>query len=398
MINNNSIHIGFDVSQTGFGKAGCGYFAHALIQALLELAPKNRYALYPHFGDFYFDRRMPIRNPYKKGAYGPRHFTRRSATAFWSSKNLEALLKKPDLIHSNNFWCPLQLESSRLIYTFYDLGFVIDPQWTTEANRLGCFEGIFRSSVTADWIVAISEASRRDYLQLFPHFPEDRIRVIYPCSRFAYSKLKASPPPSLSGIATNKFWLSVGTIEPRKNQRLLAKAYAQYLKSGGEPMPLVFAGGNGWLMEDFHHFLRELKIESHILFTGYVSDKELLWLYQNCYANLYPSLFEGFGLPVLEGMQFGAPTITSSSSSLPEVAGEAAIVLPAEDCEAWSQTMLRLASNKSEKDRLSLAGKEQAQRFSWKQSASFLLELYSEALASPKRKQTTKSSVARIKI
>jgi glycosyltransferase involved in cell wall biosynthesis len=117
-----------------------------------------------------------------------------------------------------------------------------------------------------------------------------------------------------------------------------------------------------------------------------VSDKELIWLYRNCYANLYPSLFEGFGLPVLEGMQFGAPTIASSSTSIPEVAGDAAILLAPEDTEGWSQAMLGLSSNKEHRARLSAAAREQARRFEWKRSAASLLQLYEEAVATPKRR------------
>lgn len=120
--------------------------------------------------------------------------------------------------------------------------------------------------------------------------------------------------------------------------------------------------------------------------TGYVSDEELIWLYRNCHANLCPSLFEGFGLPVLEGMQFGAPTLTSNTASMPEVAGDAAILLAPEDTEGWAQAMLRLASNRHERDQLSLAAREQAGRFDWKRSAVALLLLYQEALASPKRR------------
>jgi glycosyltransferase involved in cell wall biosynthesis len=100
----------------------------------------------------------------------------------------------------------------------------------------------------------------------------------------------------------------------------------------------------------------------------------------------YPSLFEGFGLPVLEGMQFGAPTLTTHSTSIPEVAGEAAILLAPEDIEGWAQTMLRLAANRDERDQLSVAARRQAALFDWKCSASALLQLYEEALASPKRR------------
>lgn len=385
------MHIGFDISQTGSGKAGCGFFAHAMIQAMLELAPEHRYSLFPSFGDFYFDALMPFRNPYSGSniSYGPRHLTREAARVFWTGSDTEALLDNPNIVHSNNFWCPVQLASSRLIYTFYDMGFAVEPAWSTEANRVGCFDGVFRSTVAADWVVAISQASRDHYLRVFPHFPADRIRVIYPCSRFSDASAKGERPKALVDMPAGGYWLNVGTIEPRKNQRRLVEAYARYLSLGGAPMPLVLAGGKGWLMEDFQRHLRELGVDAQIVMTGYVSDDELIWLYRNCYANLYPSLFEGFGLPVLEGMQFGAPTLTTNSTSIPEVAGKAAVLLDPEDTEGWAQAMLRLAENTYERDQLSLAAREQAKQFDWKLSAAALLKLYEEALVSPKRYAVT---------
>lgn len=385
---NNTMHIGFDISQTGSGKAGCGYFAHALIKAMLELAPEHRYSLFPSFGNFYFDAKMPIGNPYsgRDVHYGPRHLTGDAASLFWNGNDVEASLGMPDIIHANNFWCSTQLTSSRLIYTFYDMGFAVNPAWTTEANRVGCFDGVFRSAIAADWVVAISEASKSHYLSVFPHFPEDRIRVIYPCSRFADSSTEGKRPKALVDVPAGGYWLNVGTIEPRKNQYRLVEAYGRYLALGGAPMPLVLAGGKGWLMDDFQKHLSELSVEAQIVMTGYVSDDELIWLYRNCYANLYPSLFEGFGLPVLEGMQFGAPTLSSNSTSIPEVAGDAAILIAPEDTEYWAQIMLRLAVNKQERDLLSVNALKQAGKFDWKQSAAALLQLYGEALASPKRR------------
>lgn len=381
------MHVGFDISQTGSGKAGCGFFAHAMITAMLDMTSTNRYSLFPSFGDFYFDPTMPILNPYSGGStqYGPRHVSRETARVFWTASNVESALGMPDIVHANNFWCPIQLMSSRLVYTFYDMGFMIDPAWSTESNRIGCFDGVFRSAMAADWVVAISKASRAHYLQVFPHFPADRIRVIYPCSRFANPSAVGKRPKALKNITPNGYWLSVGTIEPRKNQRRLAEAYARYLALGGGPMPLVLAGGNGWLMDDFQEHLRDLGVAAHVIMTGYVSDEELIWLYRNCYANLYPSLFEGFGLPVLEGMQFGAPTLTSNSSSLPEVAGNAAILLEPEDGEAWAQAMLRLSGSKIERDALRKAAFEQSNRFRWGNSARALLSLYDDAVALPKR-------------
>lgn len=385
------MHIGFDVSQTGSGKAGCGYFAHAMITAMLERAPGHRYSLFPSFGDFYFDALMPLQNPYsgRDTHYGPRHLSRETARKYWTANEIESSQGSPDLIHSNNFWCPTQLAASRLIYTFYDMGFAVEPAWSTEANRVGCFDGVFRSAMAADWVVAISEASKTHYSSVFPHFPKDRIRVIYPCSRFADASSQGKRPKALGDVSAGAYWLNVGTIEPRKNQRQLAEAYARYLSLGGVPMPLVLAGGKGWLMQDFQNHLSALGIEAHVVMTGYVADDELIWLYRNCYANLYPSFFEGFGLPVLEGMQFGAATLCSNTTSLPEVAGDAAILLAPEDTQGWAQAMLRLAGSKSERDQLSAAARIQASRFDWERSATSLLQLYEEAVASPKLRFAT---------
>lgn len=385
------MRIGFDISQTGSGKAGCGYFAHSMIKAMLEIAPNHCYSLFSSFGDFYFDAQMPFLNSYKGSNvhYGPRHSTRETARTFWTGPDAKTLLDKYEIVHANNYWCPTQLVVSRLVYTFYDMGFAVDPAWTTEANRVGCFDGVFRSAMVADWVVTISEASRAHYLSVFPHFSEDRIRVIYPCSRFVDPSAQGKRPKAIENIPAGGYWLSVGTIEPRKNQRRLVEAYARYLAQGGMPMPLVLAGGKGWLMEDFQKHLSELGIAAQIVMAGYMSDDELTWLYRNCYANLYPSLFEGFGLPVLEGMQFGAPTLASNSTSIPEITGDAAILLAPEDTEGWAQAMLKLARNKSDRDRLSAAALEQAKRFDWKDSAAALLQLYEEALVLPKRQIVT---------
>jgi glycosyltransferase involved in cell wall biosynthesis len=384
------VHIGFDISQTGAARAGCGFYAHAMIEAMLEIAPGHRYSLYPSFGDFYFDPLMPLANPYR-GAhvrYGPRHFSRESAAVFWSSPRLEEALGKPGVVHGNNFWCPTALASSRVIYTCYDLGFAARPEWTTEANRVGCFEGMFRAACAADWVVAISEATRAHFRAVFPHFPAERIRVIPPSSRFDDPGAPGERPKALRAVAAGAFWLSVGTLEPRKNQRRLVQAYARYRALGGAAMPLVLAGGKGWLMEEFARELQALGIGGDVVLTGYVTDAELVWLYRNCYANLYPSLFEGFGLPVLEGMQFGAATLASNASSLPEVAGDAALLIAPEDMEGWAQAMHRLARTPGERRQLGARAREQAARFDRKASAGALLQLYEEALASPKRPAT----------
>lgn len=380
--------IGFDISQTGASKAGCGYFAYALANALPILASDNDYYFFQSFGDFFFDallsRRAASQNK-KNIRTGPHIYSYKAAKDYWNAQDLEISLGCPDIIHSNNYWCPTQVKTSRVIYTLYDLSFIQQPEWTTEANRIGCFEGVFRATITADWIVAISKASRNHFLELFSYFPEDRIQVIYPASRFTETDREGSRPKALKNISADQFWLSVGTIEPRKNQKKLLEAYARYLALGGGHMPLVLAGGLGWKMDDIESFIESLGIASHVIMTNYVSDDELIWLYRNCYANLYPSLFEGFGLPVLEGMQFGAPTVASRSTSIPEVTNNAAILIEPEDMEAWSRTLLKLSTDKNLRNQLRKKAVSQASHFAWNTSGKALLELYRKALSFPKR-------------
>jgi glycosyltransferase involved in cell wall biosynthesis len=135
------------------------------------------------------------------------------------------------------------------------------------------------------------------------------------------------------------------------------------------------------MMEDFDKHIQSSPWSSDIHLLGYVSDAELDWLYRNCLINLYPSHYEGFGLPVLEGMGLGAPIISSSSTSLPEIVGEAGISLDPNDLQAWVGAMEVLSTDASKRKQLSEAGKLQADTFNWQQSSSQLLSLYEEAVA-----------------
>ena len=129
----------------------------------------------------------------------------------------------------------------------------------------------------------------------------------------------------------------MGSLEPRKNHRRLLEAYAR----SGSSLPLVLAGGKGWLMDDF---MGPGERPAGVVLTGYVADSELEWLYRNCFGFVYPSLFEGFGMPVLEALSLGAPVICSNTTSLPEVAGEAGLLVDPLDAGAIAAAMARLAS------------------------------------------------------
>jgi glycosyltransferase involved in cell wall biosynthesis len=381
--------VGFDISQTGNNKAGCGYFADSLIQTLMGHDRINEYILYPHFGTSFWD---------PKGESTTRrsdhlHVTRKTVArdfaksmAFWGNlpDDGEEDLGNPDIIHSNNYSCPLGLRQARLVYTLYDLSFLEYPDLTTEENRGKCFEGVFSASICADFIVSISEYSRKKFLEIFPHFPDKRIRVVPLGSRFSPEKTGNGRGQVLERLRAGEFWLAVGTLEPRKNLRRLLRAFSGYVRQSNSPRPLAIAGGKGWLEEDLKEFIQALDLSDHVLILGYVSDRELAWLYRNCFCFVYPSLYEGFGLPVLEAMGQSAAVITSNGTSLPEVAGDAAHYIDPFDEHDMAGAFLKLASDGGYRQALREKAVIQAEKFSWEKSAEEVLHIYDEVMTLPK--------------
>ena len=374
------MRIGFDISQTGSGKTGCGYFADSIIQQLARIDLENEYILYPTFGNVFWDPEWKsstrrVDHPKFRRAEG--HRTLDKARAFWANppEDLETSLGKPDIVHSNNFFCPHGLKGARLVYTLHDLSFLDHPEWHTEGNRLGCFQGVFNACLYADMIVSVSEYSRRHFLEIFPHFPLERIVVVHLGSRFT-RKPDLARPASLSCLKPGEFWLTVGTLEPRKNHVRVLRAYARLKSSLPKTFPLVMAGGRGWLMEDLHKTAADLGLAEAVVMAGYLDDPALQWLYQNCYAMVYPSLFEGFGLPVLEAMSLGAPVISSNVTSIPEIVGNAGILVDPLADEEVLRAMLRLIEEHGLRESLIELGGKQAKRFSWEAAARGVLESY----------------------
>lgn len=378
------LNIAFDVSQTGRHKAGCGFYAAALIDGLLASGTEHKFTLLTSLGDFFHDPSQVLAFPHRSIGvnYGPRFLRRRDAGSFWNNRNRsKAFLERFDLIHANNFWCPPLRLDKPLIYTIYDMSFVDHPEWSTDENRLGCFQGVQRASLYADWFLAISHSSRQRFLHHFPHVSADRVRVIYPASRFDQPGFNVQPrkPKGELFQKGQSFLLSTGTIEPRKNQRFLIEVYHRFREGGGAAIPLVLAGRKGWLMDGFEKDLSASPWAKDIYLLGYVSDQELIWLYRHCTLNLYPSHYEGFGLPVLEGMGLGAPVLSSNSTSMPEIVADAGILLAPDDQAAWVDAIELLLSEPYRRADLAAAGQLQAETFNWQESTRQLLDLYEQA-------------------
>ena len=380
--------IGFDISQTGKLKAGCGYFADSLIQALAGIDSENEYLLYPNFGTTFWDPDAATGT----SKINKKNFRRiienvsaAECAAFWKAlpEDGESRAGNPDIIHSNNYSAPDGLRNASLVYTLYDLSFLDHPEFSTEQNRLSCFNGVFEASLRADMIVAISDYSRKKYIEYFPLYPAERIEVAYPASRFNSKDMVTDSSNPYTDLKKNGFWLTVGTLEPRKNLRRLLNAYAR-LAGDGSGKPLVLAGAQGWLEDDLEHVIAEMGISGRVRIPGYVDDNQLLWLYRNCHAFVYPSLYEGFGLPVLEAMSQGAAVATSNVTSLPEIAGDVALYFDPSDTESIYSALKRLDTVPDLIPELKRMGLQQAEKFSWDATAGKVLNIYARVRGLPR--------------
>jgi len=177
------------------------------------------------------------------------------------------------------------------------------------------------------------------------------------------------------------FLLFVGTLEPRKNLLTLLKAYAEVLRDTRFRPQLVVAGGEGWLMEETFRFVRAAGIGERVTLIGYVNDDELRALYSSCRAFIYPSLYEGFGLPPLEAMACGAPVIASRIAALTETIGDAAILVDPLDVHGLMAAITDVCENEQQRKKLVAAGPTRAARFSWEKAAQLTYEVYREVLA-----------------
>lgn len=359
--------IGFDISQTCESKSGTGFWADQLIKALAQIDTVNDYTLFPWFYDY---RPQTIENATK---IHQKNFCEKVVRDFTDN---ECIMKCLDIVHSNNFRFPKDISAKKVV-TIYDVCFMDYPEYATEANRLFCYRGTLDSMLFADKIIAISEYTKHRLLHFFPFVDEKKIEVVYCGNRSALLKEK----DNLSlihrfGLSENEYYLSVGTIEPRKNYFTLLKAYKIYKEKTKNYKKLCIAGGYGWMEENFKQRIVGLGLGDDVVVTGYVSDEQLANLYRYCFAFVYPTWYEGFGLPVLEAMNFGKPVIASNVTSIPEITEDAAILAVPGDVEALMEGMCALELEPDMRSKLVSNIQGRLEKFSWIESARKLVDIY----------------------
>ena len=282
------------------------------------------------------------------------------------------------LYHATDFVLPPVRRETTTIVQVHDLSFLRVPDAAPPALK-SWLERVVPASVRrADFVLADSHATRQDLIELFSVTPHSKIGVLHGGVDSRFGPCLASRQLDVRrkyGLDDWPFILSVGTVQPRKNFGRLVESLAR-LRAAGHDLHLVIAGGTGWLSAPFHEQLREGGLGDVVHLVGYVADEDLSALYSAATVFAFPSLYEGFGLPVLEAMACGTPVVTSNLSSLPEVAGEAALLVDPYDVAALSDALGRIVLDSALQQRLVQAGHRQAERFTWQRAARELLVVY----------------------
>lgn len=264
------------------------------------------------------------------------------------------------------------------VVTVHDLSFVRLPDKFPAAKRF-YLTRLCRASVErAARVIAVSRQTADDLIRFF-QLPAHKIDVIHNGveARFQPSNAVQSATFRRAKGLPERFFLFVGTLEPRKNLESLLSAFARFhTLPAYRDIHLVMAGGKGWFFEDIFRRVTELGLEDCVHFPGFVPDSELPAWYGAATAFVYPSLFEGFGLPVLEAMACGTPVVCSRAGSLLEIVGEAAITAPATDGDSWVAALTLIASQEQLRSQLREMGPARAAHFSWDATARHTLELY----------------------
>jgi glycosyltransferase involved in cell wall biosynthesis len=291
---------------------------------------------------------------------------------------------KVDLLHALAFVAPLAAPCP-FVVTVYDLSFLRYPETFRPFNRWYLSRFTAHSVRRAKAVITISESTRQDVINFFEVSPE-RVHTIYCGADKKFRPLPASAIESFKAARQlpDTFILYLGTLEPRKNVDGLIRAYAYWRERNPNAPPLIVAGGKGWYYKTIFELVESLNLTQSIRFPGYVSPEELPLWYNAASLFVYPSHFEGFGLPVLEAMACGTPVITSTVSSLPEVAGgdgTARLVSPT-DREALAQAMAELMADADLRVSMLERGLARAAEFRWEKTARETVAIYQKVLTS----------------
>lgn len=365
------MHIGIDARLPFYQMGGISQYILYLLPALAELDAANQYSVFQMHKDgrTYAPSAANFR---RRNLFTPCHHRwERWALA------LELWPHRLDVLHSPDF-IPPNGGAKRRIITVHDLNFIYYPQFLTPESMRYYADQIEWAVHTADHISADSHATRHDLIEHLRVSP-DKITTVH----LAANPLYAQPVTDTAVNQTlahyrlpRNFILCVGTLEPRKNVPFLLRAYHGLRTVYKIDVPLVLVGRKGWLYEEIFRTIEELGLAGHVHHLEGVGDEPLAHLYHAAGVLATPSHYEGFGLPALEAQHCGCPVIVSNRGSLPEIAGDAGLILDVLDEEEWTDALYRVLTDDQQRERMIRRGYKQAKTFSWQKAAEQTLELY----------------------
>jgi glycosyltransferase involved in cell wall biosynthesis len=370
------MQIAIDYTPAVHQRAGIGRYTRGLVQALASLDTENQYTLLVlgRTGAHFIPATLPTNFRLR---FAP--ISDRWATVLWYRLNLplpvELFSGRADLFYGPSFTLPPTFAPSLL--TVHDLSFLRYPQGAHPALLAWLTKAVPRSLGRAHHVLADSESTRADLTELM-QVPADQITVIGAGVEEHFQPV--NEPEILARVRAryqlpDHFVLSISTLEPRKNFTGLIAAFNQIATSAPD-LHLMIAGGKGWLYDDIFAAAEASPLRERIHFAGYVADEDLPALYSLATLFAFPSHYEGFGIPVLEAMACGTPVVCADNSSLPEIAGDAALLVEATDTDALADAMHQLLADASKREKLVQRGFTQAAKFTWEKAATRLIRVY----------------------
>lgn len=376
------MHIGIDAHAIGAQQGGNETYIRGVIRALAELDDRNRYTIYLAEPAAAAEWREGFarQHPNFEIRLLPKPTPLIRVPLFLAYE----LWKRPvDVLHVQYTAPPFCRVP--VVATIHDLAFEHMPETFTRRGSFQLKLTVRRTAQRAVRIATVSEYSRQDLLRTYKLSPE---KVVVTYNGVEQHFTAEAWPNEAAGIRNRfgikrDYLLAVGSLQPRKNLVRLIRAYAKLRSEHKAFTPqLVIVGRKLWLADEIFAEVRQQFWKDDVILTGYVSDEDLPKLYRQATAFVYPSLFEGFGLPPVEAMACGTPVITSNVSSLPEVTGDAALLIDPLDQPSLESSLLQITSDEALRARLREQGIEQAKLFTWRAAAEKTLQLYREAFES----------------
>lgn len=383
------MRIGIDCRSLS-GGGGIAHYTKNLVKNLLINDKKNTYVLFFDTGSGKNFKRLikelDFDSAMVKFRKIPEPRYKRLFPVLYSHFIIGSFLNKShiDLLHSPAIYAPLGYRG-RLVVTAHDFAIYRHPEWFPGGQYFSKKVVVPRVLKKADMIISVSQTTKDDAINIF-HIPKEKIRVVYEAGyspRYS-QKIKINVKDYFEQkIGSSEYILFVGTLEPRKNLKNLISAFSAYRQK--YPMArekLVLAGGKGWKYKGIFDSASKSKFKKDIIFTGYISEQEKILLMKSAKIFAFPSLYEGFGLPVLEAMSLGVPVITSSRGSLGEITGSAAVRIDPNNIDSIAKALGNMLSNKKIRKKFSNKGYKKALGFSWEKCALETIKVYKEIVYS----------------